>query len=225
MHYRGLLFDLDGVIVDTAKYHFMAWKEIATKIGINFTEKDNERLKGVSRKNSLEIILEIGNISLSEKEIDYYCEEKNNIYLTYINRLSENDILPNVKQFLQEAKCEGYKIGLGSSSKNAIMILKKLNIENLFDIIIDGNSVDKAKPDPEVFTKGAHELDLENKECIVFEDSEAGIEAAHICGMKAVGIGKKELLPQADVNFESFNGITIDTVIVNLKQEYNKCLN
>lgn len=225
MHYRGLLFDLDGVIVDTAKYHFMAWKEIATKIGINFTEKDNERLKGVSRKNSLEIILEIGNISLSEKEIDYYCEEKNNIYLTYINRLSENDILPNVKQFLQEAKCEGYKIGLGSSSKNAIMILKKLNIENLFDIIIDGNSVDKAKPDPEVFTKGAHELGLENKECIVFEDSEVGIEAAHICGMKAVGIGKKELLPQADVNFESFNGITIDTVIVNLKQEYNKCLN
>lgn len=214
---RGLIFDLDGVIVDTAKYHFIAWKELADKLGIPFTLKDNERLKGVSRVRSFEIILEIGNRAMTAEQIQEYCEWKNNRYLEYINRLKESEILPGAKQFLLDARADGYRVGLGSASKNTALILDKLNITALFDAVIDGNKVSKAKPDPEVFVRCAADIGLRPSECVVFEDAEAGVEAAHNGGMIAVGIGSRDRLPDADVNLDGFEGITPQELIRRIK--------
>lgn len=205
---RGLIFDLDGVIVDTAKYHYAAWKELAETLDIPFTQKDNERLKGVSRVRSLEIILEIGGLALSDEEKDDCAEWKNDRYLEYIRRLRESEILPGAKQFLLDARAAGYRIALGSASKNTGLILEKLRITDLFDAIIDGNKVQKAKPDPEVFLKGAEEIGVPPEECVVFEDAEAGVEAAHNAGMVAVGIGSPAQLTEADFCIPGFGGVT-----------------
>lgn len=214
--YKGLIFDLDGVIVDTAKYHFLAWKKLADELGIDFTEKDNERLKGVSRMASFEIILEIGNRKMSQEEKEECCRKKNDLYVSYIMQLTRSDILPGVDNFIRDAKKEGYKIALGSASKNSSLILSRLGIEDYFDAVVDGTKVSKAKPDPEVFTKGAEELGLSYGECIVFEDSTAGIEAAHNGGMKAVGIGSEDILNAADVVIPGFAGIDVGTLIEKL---------
>ena len=211
--YKGLIFDLDGVLVDTAKYHFIAWKQIADSLGIQFTEKDNERLKGVSRMSSFEIILEIGGRSMPVKEKEAFCEEKNEIYLGYVRQLREDEILDGVRFFLADARAKGYKIALGSASRNSLLILERLDIASVFDAIIDGNAAKRAKPDPEVFVKGAEALGLENRECIVFEDAEAGIRAAHAAGMKAVGVGLPENLGDADIIIPGFTDVTIDSVI------------
>ncbi len=213
---KGLLFDLDGVIVDTAKYHYLAWKDLAEELGIEFTQEDNERLKGVSRMRSFEIILEIGKRDMAEDEKEAFCTKKNDVYLEYIYKLKEEEILPGVYRFLTDAREKGYKIALGSASKNARLILEKLGIMSLFDELVDGNLVSKAKPDPEVFAKGAEVLGLKNDECIVFEDAVAGIEAAHNAGMKAVGIGTKENLPEADIVMPGLDGILVDEVIARL---------
>ncbi|MGB4661502.1 MAG: beta-phosphoglucomutase [Mobilitalea sp.] len=210
---KGLLFDLDGVIVDTAKYHYLAWKELADELGITFTLEDNERLKGVSRDRSFEIILEIGNVEMELEKRKELCEKKNNLYLTYINKMTEEEILPGVNTFLQDAKQKGFLIGLGSASKNSMLILEKLKLVQIFDVIVDGMKVSKAKPDPEVFTLGASLLKLDNQECLVFEDATAGIEAAHKGGMKAVGIGSKELLPEAEINIKGFADVTITDIL------------
>lgn len=212
MRHKGLLFDLDGVIVDTAKYHYLAWKEIAKELGIDFTEEDNERLKGVSRIRSFEIILEIGGKTMSQEEIEEWCTKKNEVYLTYIRRLEEDEILPGVRKFLEDAKEKGYKISLGSASKNSSLILERLHLMELFDGIIDGTKTSKAKPDPEVFVLGAKELGFACEECIVFEDAVAGIEAAHSGGMQAIGIGTKDRLPEADFHMPGFEGITIEEI-------------
>ena len=211
MH-RGLLFDLDGVIVNTAEYHFLAWKEIAGRLGIPFTRGDNERLKGLSRMRSLEVLLDIGEKKLDRGEEERYCEEKNRIYLSYIRKMEKDAILPGVRNFLHEAKREGYLLALGSASKNAGLILEKLGLTDSFDAVIDGNKVSRTKPDPEVFVKGASALGMEPEKCIVFEDAEAGIRAAHVGGMKAVGIGKRENLPEADMILDSFRGIVPETI-------------
>lgn len=210
---KGLLFDLDGVVVDTAKYHYLAWKQIADELNISFTLKDNELLKGVSRERSFEIILELGSRIMTSEEKKEYCYRKNKIYLEYINKMTEEEILPGVKEFLTDAKKNGYKIALGSASKNANTILNNIKMRNYFDVIVDGEKVSKAKPNPEVFTKGAYELGLKNEECIVFEDSTAGIDAAHNGNMLAVGIGKKEDLPKADMHLCGFKGIKIEKII------------
>lgn len=214
---KGLIFDLDGVIVDTAKYHFLAWKKIADELKINFTKEDNERLKGVTRLKSFEIILEIGNVDMSEEDKLEYCTRKNDLYLDYINKLRPEEILPNVKEFLLDAKNQGYKISLGSASKNAVFILEKLNIINLFDVIVDGTCIKNAKPDPEVFTLGAQKMGLKNIECIVFEDAFAGIEAAHNAGMKAIGIGDENTLSQAEIVIDSFCGYNISDLVEKLR--------
>ena len=211
MH-KGLLFDLDGVIVDTAKYHFLAWKDLADKLGIKFTKQDNERLKGVSRMRSFEIILEIGNREMSQEEKEHYCTLKNDHYLEYIMKLEKDEILPGVREFLDSAREKGYKIALGSASKNSMIILERLGLLESFDEIIDGTKVSSAKPDPEVFVKGAESLGLEVSDCIVFEDAAAGVEAAHRGGMKAVGIGVLENLPEADTIIPGFAGITIEEI-------------
>ena len=218
MKVKGLLFDLDGVIVDTAKYHYIAWKSLASSLGIEFTEKDNELLKGVSRMRSLEIILEIGGVTMDDEEKERCCTEKNELYLSYINKMQEDEILPGVKEFLRDARERGYKIALGSASKNSRLILERLNLEGYFDAIIDGTVVSKAKPDPEVFLKGAEALGLEPSDCIVFEDAVAGIEAAHRAGMKAVGIGTAELLPEADINIRGVGYAYITDLLEELSE-------
>ncbi|WP_313561323.1 beta-phosphoglucomutase [Ruminiclostridium cellobioparum] len=196
---KGALFDLDGVIVDTAKYHYLAWKRLAGELGFEFTEEHNERLKGVSRMRSLEILLEVGGISCTPEEKLAMAEKKNNWYVEYIKKMDESEILKGAREYLLKLKGEGVKIALGSASKNAPMILENLGITNLFDAVIDGNKVSKAKPDPEVFLLGAKELGLKAADCIVYEDAEAGIEAARRAGMGTVGIGSRDILKEADM--------------------------
>jgi beta-phosphoglucomutase len=197
-NFRGALFDLDGVLVDTAKYHYLAWHRLANELGFEFSEIHNERLKGVSRMRSLEILLEVGHLTVNESDKMAMATKKNNWYLEYISEMDESELLPGAKEYLQQLKNKGVKIGLGSASKNALMILNNLNTISLFDAIIDGNKVAKAKPDPEVFLLGAQELGLAPQDCVVFEDAIAGIEAAQRAGMKTVGIGNKDVLTEAD---------------------------
>ena len=196
---KGALFDLDGVIVDTAKYHYLAWKRLAGELGFEFTEEHNEKLKGVSRMRSLEILLEVGGISCTEEEKLAMAEKKNNWYVEYIRKMDESEILDGAREYLLKLKGEGIKIALGSASKNAPMILENLRITHLFDAVIDGNKVSRAKPDPEVFLLGAKELGLKAADCVVYEDAEAGIEAARRAGMGTVGIGSRDILKEADM--------------------------
>jgi beta-phosphoglucomutase len=196
---RAAIFDLDGVIVDTAKYHFLAWKRLANEHGFDFTEVDNERLKGVSRTRSLEILLEVGGLTLDEDTKARMAAQKNDWYVDYIRHMDASEILPGATEYLQRLRAKGIKTALGSASKNAPLILERLGISGLFDVVIDGNKVTKAKPDPEVFLRAAEELCIPPASCIVFEDAEAGIEAAHRAGMGAVGIGSASTLKEADV--------------------------
>ncbi|AIQ75693.1 beta-phosphoglucomutase [Paenibacillus odorifer] len=196
---KGAIFDLDGVIVDTAKYHYLAWASLADELGFKFTEEDNERLKGVSRLRSLDILLEVGGLEFEEAEKQAMAEKKNRLYVEYISRLEESELLPGVKEYLTGLRSRGIGIALGSASKNAEFILNKLNITDLFDAVVDGNKVSLAKPDPEVFLIAAQEIGLQPDGCVVFEDAEAGVQAGKAAGMKVVGIGKPEVLKEADL--------------------------
>lgn len=197
--YKAALFDLDGVIVDTAKYHYTAWKRLAEQLEIDFTEADNERLKGVSRMDSLDIILELGQITLDPAKKAALADQKNDWYLEYIHRMTPEEILPGAKEYIADLRERNVKIALCSASKNAELILKRMEIERLFDAVIDGNQVAKTKPDPEVFLLGAQAVGVLPEECVVFEDSEAGIRAAVSCGMYTVGIGLRDNLKEAAV--------------------------
>ncbi len=205
---KTFIFDLDGVIVDTAKYHFLAWKKLADQLGINFTHDHNEQLKGVSRVRSLEIILGIGNKEVSEEFFEQLLEQKNNDYLGYIEKMDESEILVGVMEVLNFVKQNNHKIVLGSASKNARPILQKTGLLSYFDAIVDGNDVSKAKPDPEVFLMGAEKVNSKPENCVVFEDSVAGIQAANIAGMTSVGIGSKDVLHQAKYVFNNFTEIS-----------------
>lgn len=197
MHTKACIFDLDGVIVDTAKYHYLAWKKLTSLLNIQFSEKDNERLKGVSRLASLDIILEIGHLKLDQRMKEEYADLKNRWYLDYISRMTSEEILPGTLEFISELKSAGIKTALGSASKNTPLILERLGIGELFDAIADGNNVKKAKPDPEVFVTAACILGVLPEECVVFEDAVAGIEAAISAGMICVGIGSAKVLGKA----------------------------
>lgn len=197
MQTKACIFDLDGVIVDTAKYHFLAWKRLADQLKINFTEKDNERLKGVSRMASLEIILELGKMHVDGATRLKYATLKNEWYVGYISTMTPDEILPGSIEFINELRSTGIKVGLGSASKNTPMILERVGMRHLFDAVADGNIVHKAKPDPEVFITAAKMLGVEPQFCIVFEDAVAGVEAALNAGMKCVGIGSEEVLVKA----------------------------
>lgn len=214
---KGLIFDLDGVIVDTAKYHFMAWRQMANELGIDFTEEQNEHLKGVSRKESLELILKWGGLTLPEADFYRYMNLKNELYLVYINTMRPDEVLPGASEFLREAKEKGFKIALGSASKNARLLLDKLNLTRLFDAIIDGNVVSASKPNPEVFLRGADALRLNPDECLVFEDALAGIEAAHNGGMKVIGIGDAATLASADAVISGLENATLDEILNRIK--------
>jgi len=195
---KACLFDLDGVIVDTAKYHFIAWKEMAAELGFDFTDKENELLKGVSRMRSLDILLGIGKISKTEEEKQALAEKKNQSYLEYVKQMNEEEILPGVTRFLNDLRSNGILIALGSASKNAPLILDRIHLKEKFDVVVDGNAVSKAKPDPEVFLRCAELLKVEPSACLVFEDAQAGIEAALNGEMKVIGVGSSDNLSLAD---------------------------
>lgn len=209
---KACLFDLDGVIVDTAKYHYLAWKRLADNLGFEFTEENNELLKGVSRTRSLEILLEIGKYEATEEEKLKMASEKNEWYVEYIKKLKEDEILPGVKEFLIELRQNEIKVALGSASKNSMIILNNLKLTQYFDAIIDGNKVSQAKPDPEVFLLGAKELGVKPEECVVFEDAQAGVEAAKAANMKAIGIGDENILSLADKVVQDLGHATMDII-------------
>lgn len=212
MSIKACIFDLDGVIVDTAKYHFLAWRKLADELNINFTKEDNEKLKGVSRMKSLEIILDLGKLQFDDETKNKLAEKKNKWYLEYIQKLDKSEVLPGVEKFLTDLRQQGIKIALGSASKNARLILKNIQMENYFDAIIDGTKITKAKPDPEVFLASAEELHIKPEECVVFEDAEAGVQAALRGGMKAVGIGSEKILHEANKVIPGFSGVSSDFI-------------
>jgi len=215
MDVKGCIFDLDGVIVDTAKYHFLAWKKLADQLNIAFTENDNERLKGVGRMDYIEIILEIGKVRLTGEMKRKYAQLKNEWYVGYISRMTPDEILPGSIEFINEIKGAGIRTAIGSASKNTPMILERLGIKYLFDAVADGNSVEKAKPDPEVFLAAARMISVNPGDCVVFEDAAAGVQAALNAGMTCVGIGSERILKEAhyivpglyEMNLEILNKI------------------
>lgn len=203
------LFDLDGVIIDTARYHYRAWRELADMLGFVFTEQHNERLKGVSRMRSLEILLEIGGLHLDAKQMQALAEKKNKRYLELVMQMKPDEILPGALEFLSACRTAGMKVALCSASKNAPAILQHMNITHHFDAVIDGNLVRQTKPDPEVFLLGALALSVAPQDCVVFEDAEAGICAGRRAGMFCVGIGDKAILHEANVVVGGLQHMTI----------------
>lgn len=220
---KGLLFDLDGVLVDTAKYHYLAWKALADELGVPFAQRDNERLKGVSRMASFEILLELGGLSMTQAQKEANCAKKNALYVAYIEKLTQRELLPGARDFLAGARADGYKTALGSASKNSPLILERLGITQLFDAVVDGNSVSRAKPDPEVFLQGARALGLAPAQCVVFEDAVAGIAAAHNGGMRAVGVGSPAILCEADLVVPGFAGLSARGLLARLSRREALC--
>lgn len=209
---KAFIFDLDGVIVDTAKFHFIAWQRLAASLDINFTEEENEQLKGVSRVNSLKKILEWGNKEISPDVFQAKMDQKNTEYLDLIKTLDTSDIMPGVHDFLLELKKQDQSIALGSASKNARPILKKLGIYDLFEVIVDGTNVTKAKPDPEVFLSACDQLGYAAQDSIVFEDSVAGVQAANTARMISIGLGEPSILNEADEVFAHFTDMPQDYI-------------
>ena len=207
MNKKGFIFDLDGVIVDTAKYHFLAWQNLAKSIDIDFTHEQNEQLKGVSRIKSLEKILDWGNKTISEELFTSLMGKKNEEYLSFIAKMTDEEILPDIPRVLDYLIEKAQPISLGSASKNARPILEKVHLLSKFDAIVDGNDVSKAKPDPEVFLIAAQHLNMKPEDCIVFEDSVAGVQAANTANMISIGIGEKDVLHEADYIFSDFTEI------------------
>lgn len=195
---KAAIFDLDGVIIDTAHYHYIAWKRLASEFNINLTIEHNELLKGVSRIRSLEIILELGNIHLSEEEKEKYANKKNAWFVDYIESIRPEEIFPGVYELIQAIRNKGIKVALASSSKNAPRVIELLKIKDLFDTMVDGTMITHSKPHPEIFLTAASRLGITPAECVVFEDAEAGVEAAVAAGMKCVGVGSVDQLSKAN---------------------------
>ncbi len=218
MTIHGFIFDLDGVITDTAEYHFRAWKKLAKENGWAFDRRENEKLRGVARRESLMLILGEHASEYSEAQIQEFMARKNTYYLQFIQEITPRDILPGAKELLAELRAAHFKIALGSASKNARQVLQSLGIENLFDAIADGNSVERQKPAPDLFLFAAKELHLAPKECVVVEDAEAGIQAAKAGGFLTIGLGPPERVGQADAIFPSLDGVHVADLLNALKQ-------
>ena len=213
MPIKAFLFDLDGVIVDTAIYHYQAWKRLANELGFDISEEFNERLKGVSRTDSLDIILAHGGLTLPDDRKTELATQKNQWYLELVSRMTPDAILPGVATFFAQVRKAGMQTALGSVSKNAPLILERIGMLDVFDAIIDGNKISKGKPDPEVFTKGAEALGVHPAECVVFEDAVAGVEAGKRGGMFVVGLGEPEVLTQADYVKSSLEAFTVEELL------------
>ena len=217
---KGLIFDLDGVIADTAHLHYKAWCEIGQQCGFNLSISQNEELKGISRKDSIIKIANWAGRNLSKAELEDLAKKKNEKYLKFCENMGTGDILPGVYDFIITCGKKGFKLAVGSASKNAKIILQKLGIDDLFSIIVDGNMVEKSKPDPEVFLKGAEILNLKPNSCVVFEDSQLGIQAAINAGMFSVGVGQKHL-ESCNHMIENFNGLSPEKLISKLSNPFN----
>lgn len=211
-HQKAIIFDLDGVIVDTAKYHYIAWRKIANDLGFDFSEAQNEQLKGVSRVQSLEYLLNIGKISLSQAEKNRLLDAKNEHYLSLISKMDTSELLEGIPELLFQLQQHQIPFGLGSASKNARLILDALQLTHSFSAIVDGNEVTKAKPDPEVFLIAAQKLGFKPEKCIVVEDSKAGIEAANAVNMVSVAIGDPIVLSEADYILSSTKELTFEFI-------------
>jgi len=210
---KGYIFDLDGVLVDTAKYHYDSWRQLANSLGFDITLEQNEELKGVSRMESLEFILNIGGKSMSTREKMKLAALKNKWYVDKIASMDASELLPGTKELLEDIqKCNG-KIALGSASKNSVKILKATGIYKYFEVIIDGNKTTESKPHPQVFLMGAKALGLEPRECIVFEDSKKGVEAANTGGFISIGIGDDQSLADADYNLKNLKDVKVDRLM------------
>ena len=207
---KGLIFDLDGVLVTTEHNHFIAWKNTAEILGIPFNEEDNEQLKGISRVDSLKKILELGNKSISDETFNELLTKKNEYYLNSIADINQSNLLPGVLSVLKNAQLHGIKCAVGSSSKNARFILSKLQIDSYFSVIVDGNDVSFPKPHPEVFLKGAQQMGLEPFECIVFEDAKSGVQAAKEGGFTAIGVGNPTLIDFVDSYLHNLNEFSLE---------------
>ena len=213
MHTAACIFDLDGVIVDTARYHFLAWKRLTDQLGIHFTEEDNERLKGVSRMASLEIILGIGNRKADERQKQEYATLKNSWYIDYISKMTPDEVLPGCLSFIRELRNANIRVAIGSASKNTPMILERVGIRELFDAIADGNNVTEAKPNPEVFIKAAEMVGIIPGKCVVFEDAVAGVQAALNAGMMCIRVGSSKILKKAHFVVHGLNEMTLSKLI------------
>ncbi len=207
LKYLAIIFDLDGVICHTDKYHYLAWKELADELGIYFDRDINNRLRGVSRMESFEIILENYDGTFTQEEKLSYTNKKNEIYKKLLENMSPNDLSEEVKETLDELRGRGLKLAIGSSSRNAKFILKQIGLENFFDAISDGNNISRSKPEPEVFIKASEFLNLEPKDCLVVEDAEAGLEAAFAGGMDCAAIGDAVKCNCATYNLTSFSDL------------------
>jgi len=216
------IFDLDGVLVDTAVYHYQAWKKLANSLGFDFSHAQNEQLKGVNRMRSLDMILNWGGITKTDAEKEELAGLKNSWYVDMISKMSATEVLPGTLELLEGLKSKGIKMALGSASKNSGLILERTNLTHFFDAVVDGNSVTTSKPDPEVFVKGAELLNTPAANCIVFEDASAGVQAAISAEMAVVGIGEAENLPGADMIIKDLSGITVAELTALVKQKAEK---
>ncbi|WP_149527424.1 beta-phosphoglucomutase [Sphingobacterium hotanense] len=212
MGLQACLFDLDGVLVDTAKYHYLAWKQLANSLGFDFKELQNEELKGISRVESLKKILAWGGLDFPQERQDELASLKNSWYVEMISEMKADEVLPGSFELLEELRTNQIRIALGSASKNAQLILDNTGLTPYFDAIVDGNVVSKSKPDPEVFLKGAEMLHISPSGCVVFEDASAGVEAALRATMKAIGIGSPKELSKAHLVVEDLTKIQLKAI-------------
>lgn len=205
---KACIFDLDGVLVDTAHYHFLAWKRLAKEFDYELTEEINEQLKGVSRMKSLEIVMKHANVSLEQQQAQALADRKNGWFTDYVHKMKSEELYPGVKELFSTLRKDHIRIALASSSKNAKTIIDILGIQHEFEAVVDGNMITHSKPDPEIFLLAAKKLSLNPADCVVFEDAEAGVEAALAAGMKCVGVGSPAQLRKANLvvkSIEDFN--------------------
>jgi len=206
-------------VVDTAKYHYQAWKRLANELGFEFDESHNERLKGVSRMRSLEILLEVGGLSFPQEKMEQLAARKNEWYVEYISRMTPNEIFPGSKELLEELRAKGIKLALGSASKNTPLIMDRIGLKDHFDAIIDGNIISIAKPAPDIFLAASKAIGVEPPCCIVFEDAEAGVEAAINAGMRVVGIGNPQVLKRANLVVPNLKNFTFQYLVNSLSEK------
>ncbi len=209
---KAFIFDLDGVITDTAEYHYLAWKNLAESMGWNFDREINEQLRGISRLDSIQLILDHNNISAEDKQIQDWAKQKNSYYVDSLDAMSPADYLPGAHELLIDLKEAGFIISLGSASKNARLVLEKLNAMEYFDLIGDGHSVNKSKPAPDIFLYSSSQLGLTPSECIVYEDAQSGVQAAKTGGFYCVGIGPEERVGEADIFYKEMQFATLENV-------------
>ncbi|KPL82723.1 beta-phosphoglucomutase [Thermanaerothrix daxensis] len=211
---RAFIFDLDGVLTDTSEFHYQAWKRLADEEGIPFTREDNEALRGVSRHDSLRLLLK--GRRLPPDQFEEWAERKNRYYLEFINQITPQNLLPGALEFLQAIRTAGLKTAIASSSKNARTVVERLGLFPWIDVLVDGTMVERSKPAPDLFLKAAELLQEPPTACVVVEDAQAGVEAAHAAGMRVIGLGPQERVGKADLILNSLSGLSLASVLERL---------